>query len=228
MPTPEYILELRRHIGHDLLYLPGVSAVVVRGREPAQELLLVRRSDNGRWSLPAGIVEPGEQPAGCMVREVLEETRVEVPRRSARAAAHRPAEDVPQRRCLPVHLDGLPLQLPRRRGRRRRRGVDRGRVVPPRGPTRSRRTGSRADRRRRCPNAARRSSRWLDRRSSSAARRPPPAARRPAEKWAQTTYLKRITVWFVTSFRGRRWSVGCARPDRRATPNAATRDRPPR
>jgi ADP-ribose pyrophosphatase YjhB (NUDIX family) len=78
VPTPEYILALRRHIGHELLYLPGVSAVVVRGRAPAQELLLVRRADNGRWSLPAGIVEPGEQPAASMVREVLEETRVEV------------------------------------------------------------------------------------------------------------------------------------------------------
>ena len=78
VPTPEYILQLRRHIGHGLLYLPGVSAVVVRGWAPAQELLLVRRSDNGRWSLPAGIVEPGEQPARCIVREVLEETRVEV------------------------------------------------------------------------------------------------------------------------------------------------------
>lgn len=78
MPTPDYILALRSYIGHELLYLPGVSAVVLRGRAPAQQLLLVRRTDNGRWSLPAGIVEPGEQPAACLVREVLEETRVEV------------------------------------------------------------------------------------------------------------------------------------------------------
>jgi len=78
VPTPDYILALRSYIGHELLYLPGVSAVVLRGRAPAQQLLLVRRTDNGRWSLPAGIVEPGEQPAACLVREVLEETRVEV------------------------------------------------------------------------------------------------------------------------------------------------------
>jgi ADP-ribose pyrophosphatase YjhB (NUDIX family) len=77
VPTPQYILDLREHIGSALLYLPGVSGVVLRGTAPDQELLLVRRSDNGRWSLPAGIVEPGEQPAACIQREILEETCVE-------------------------------------------------------------------------------------------------------------------------------------------------------
>lgn len=74
MATPPYIVELRRFHGHALLLLPGVSAVVFRG----SELLLVRRRDTGRWSLPAGIVEPGEQPAACLAREVWEETRVEI------------------------------------------------------------------------------------------------------------------------------------------------------
>ena len=77
MPTPQYILDLREHVGHALLLLPGVSGVVLRGDAPDQELLLVRRSDNGRWALPAGIVEPGEQPAVCIQREILEETMVE-------------------------------------------------------------------------------------------------------------------------------------------------------
>ena len=78
MPTPEYILEIRRCFGHGRLLLPGVSAVVVRTNlEPDRtHLLLTRRSDNGRWALPAGIVEPGEQPATTMIRELLEETRV--------------------------------------------------------------------------------------------------------------------------------------------------------
>lgn len=77
MSTPDYILDLRRSIGHDLLFLPGVSAVVVRNQGDRPETLLVRRVDTGLWTLPSGIVEPGEQPAVSMLRELWEETRVE-------------------------------------------------------------------------------------------------------------------------------------------------------
>ncbi|KQX49787.1 MULTISPECIES: NUDIX domain-containing protein [unclassified Streptomyces] len=73
MPTPDFIRTLRETAGRQLLFLPGVSAVVFddRGR-----VLLGRRSDNGRWAVIGGIVEPGEQPADCAVREVFEETAV--------------------------------------------------------------------------------------------------------------------------------------------------------
>ena len=60
MPTPDYIADIRRSYGHGLLLLPGVSAVVVDGESGAERILLVRRADSGRWSLPAGIVEPDE------------------------------------------------------------------------------------------------------------------------------------------------------------------------
>ena len=72
MPVPEFILRLREKIGHDLLWLPGVTAVVVDG----DRVLLVRRRDNGQWAPVSGILEPGEQPAVSAVREVLEETGV--------------------------------------------------------------------------------------------------------------------------------------------------------
>lgn len=81
MPTPDYILDLRRSYGSGRLFLPGVSAVVVRGDlgGPGQQhILLTRRTDTGRWALPAGIVEPDEQPAVTIARELVEETRVEV------------------------------------------------------------------------------------------------------------------------------------------------------
>jgi 8-oxo-dGTP pyrophosphatase MutT (NUDIX family) len=74
MPVPEFILELRSHIGTAPLWLPGVKAVVFRSDGA---LLLVRRADNGLWTLPAGILEPGEEPAAAAVREVQEETGVE-------------------------------------------------------------------------------------------------------------------------------------------------------
>lgn len=48
----------------------SVSALVFRGRE----LLLMRRSDNGYWSLPGGFVEIGESVSEAARREVLEET----------------------------------------------------------------------------------------------------------------------------------------------------------
>ncbi|MEU3192748.1 NUDIX domain-containing protein [Streptomyces sp. NPDC006992] len=73
MATPDYIRDLRRSAGHQLLHLPGVSVIVFddRGR-----VLLGRRADTGRWSVIGGIPEPGEQPADCAVREVQEETNV--------------------------------------------------------------------------------------------------------------------------------------------------------
>lgn len=77
MPVPDFIVELRRAVGHAPLWLPGVTAVTIRNRE----VLLVKRSDNGAWTAVTGIVEPGENPADCAAREVSEETGV-----SARAA----------------------------------------------------------------------------------------------------------------------------------------------
>ena len=80
MPTPDYVLDLRRAYGKGRLLLPGVSAVVLRDDldPPGPHVLLNRRSDSGRWSLPSGIVEPDEQPAAALAREVAEETCVEV------------------------------------------------------------------------------------------------------------------------------------------------------
>ena len=73
-PTPEFVLALREKVGNDLLWMPGVTAVVRRG----DELLLVRRRDNGEWTPITGIVDPGEEPAVTAVREAMEETGVEI------------------------------------------------------------------------------------------------------------------------------------------------------
>ena len=39
-----------------------------------QKVLLTRRSNNGRWCLPGGAMDPGESAAEACAREVLEET----------------------------------------------------------------------------------------------------------------------------------------------------------
>ncbi|GAB4581544.1 MAG: NUDIX domain-containing protein [Anaerolineales bacterium] len=49
----------------------GCSAVV---RDEIGRILLTRRTDNGRWCLPGGHVDPGESVAEATAREVLEET----------------------------------------------------------------------------------------------------------------------------------------------------------
>ncbi|MEC4020767.1 NUDIX hydrolase [Streptomyces sp. H27-D2] len=73
MSTPEFIREIRASAGQQLLFLPGVSAIVF---DDDGQVLLGRRADNGRWSIIGGIPDPGEQPAAAAVREVFEETAV--------------------------------------------------------------------------------------------------------------------------------------------------------
>ncbi|MEO7235436.1 MAG: NUDIX domain-containing protein [Lapillicoccus sp.] len=76
MPIPEFIVALREHVGTAALWLPAVAAVVVRPGAGGDEVLLVRRADNGAWTPVTGILDPGEEPAVGAVREVLEETGV--------------------------------------------------------------------------------------------------------------------------------------------------------
>lgn len=72
MPVPDFIRDLRAHVGHDLLFLTSALSVVIVD----DQVLLVRRSDTGEWLVPGGIVEPGEFAADAAERELLEETGV--------------------------------------------------------------------------------------------------------------------------------------------------------
>lgn len=74
MPIPPFVVELRKLVGTRELWLPAVTAVVVRDGH----LLLTLRADNGQWAPVTGIVDPGEEPAVAARREALEETGVEV------------------------------------------------------------------------------------------------------------------------------------------------------
>ena len=80
MPAPEFLVELRRHVGHDKLWLPGVVAIVVRdvpADAPAwqtPEVLLVKNADSGAWTPVTGIVEPDEQLTDRVHRRGVLET----------------------------------------------------------------------------------------------------------------------------------------------------------
>lgn len=66
-----YLDTLRRLVGPMKLITPGVRAVV---RDGAGRVLFIRRRDSGQWALPAGGLELDESLAGCLRRELFEET----------------------------------------------------------------------------------------------------------------------------------------------------------
>jgi len=61
--------------GRDGVIRCGAAGFV---RDEAGRILLIRRADNGRWCLPGGHVDPGESAAEACIREVREETGLEV------------------------------------------------------------------------------------------------------------------------------------------------------
>lgn len=75
MPISPYVARLRGRIGHDLLLLPSVMGIIY---DPQSRVLLVRQTADGLWSTPGGVIEPDESPATAVVREVQEETGLEV------------------------------------------------------------------------------------------------------------------------------------------------------
>lgn len=71
--------------------IPGVGAIVF---DEAGRLLVIQRAKEpakGLWSIPGGHVEPGESAADAVVREVREETGLEVTVRTEVGTVRRPA-----------------------------------------------------------------------------------------------------------------------------------------
>jgi 8-oxo-dGTP pyrophosphatase MutT (NUDIX family) len=75
MPLPDYLRRLRAKIGHEAVVMGGMICVVIN---EAGEVLAQRRSDDGKWCLPGGILDPDEHPGPGAAREVREETGVDV------------------------------------------------------------------------------------------------------------------------------------------------------
>jgi 8-oxo-dGTP pyrophosphatase MutT (NUDIX family) len=70
----DYVRRLREKVGNELLLLPSAGALI---RDDAGRVLLVQHVE-GRWQMPGGAVDPGEQPAEACRRECAEEAMVEI------------------------------------------------------------------------------------------------------------------------------------------------------
>lgn len=73
--TPNYIQWLRSKVGHEKVILVFAGGCI---RNDKGEILLQRRADSGKWGFPGGAIELGETPQMAAIREVKEETCLDV------------------------------------------------------------------------------------------------------------------------------------------------------
>ena len=70
-----YIGDLRKIIGHDMIMTVGCGVLVENDKG---QLLLQKRSDTGEWCVPGGALEPGETYKEAAARELFEEVGIQV------------------------------------------------------------------------------------------------------------------------------------------------------
>jgi ADP-ribose pyrophosphatase YjhB (NUDIX family) len=89
-------------IGQNGTLRVGCSAVIFD--EDREKILLTRREDNNQWCLPGGGMEPGESASETCIREVEEETGLQVTIKRLIGVYTTPDE-------LIVYRDGNKIQL---------------------------------------------------------------------------------------------------------------------
>jgi ADP-ribose pyrophosphatase YjhB (NUDIX family) len=92
----DWVRRLQAVAHNGLHYALDVRGVVARG----EELLLVRGTDDGRWTLPGGWAEVGEKPSEAVEKEVLQEAGFQVRASGLLAVLNR---DVRHRPRFPFH-----------------------------------------------------------------------------------------------------------------------------
>lgn len=56
----------------------AADPVVIAGTGSDRHILLIQRGDTGQWAIPGGMVDPGETAPAALVRELAEETGVDL------------------------------------------------------------------------------------------------------------------------------------------------------
>lgn len=70
-----YIKHIRSKIGHEKFIQPAARIIVENEKG---QVLMFRRVDNGSWGIPAGSLEENETIKACIIREVYEETGIQI------------------------------------------------------------------------------------------------------------------------------------------------------
>lgn len=75
MAKKNYIRWLRDKVGHEKIMLMFAGGCLLNDEG---QVLLQKRGDSGLWGFPGGAIELGESPEAAAIREVREETGLEV------------------------------------------------------------------------------------------------------------------------------------------------------
>ena len=71
----DYISWIRSKVGHEKIILVFAGGCLF---DDAGKVLLQKRGDSGKWGFPGGAIEIGETPEEAVVRELKEETGLDV------------------------------------------------------------------------------------------------------------------------------------------------------
>jgi len=61
-----------------VIFRHPITGTTILARLPDQRIVLIKRRDTGRWGLPGGVIDWGEDIATAAKRELLEETGLEL------------------------------------------------------------------------------------------------------------------------------------------------------
>jgi ADP-ribose pyrophosphatase YjhB (NUDIX family) len=71
----DYIKYIRSKVGHEKIILATSGAIVLNDKN---QVLLQLRSDNCKWAIPGGCLDLDETVAECAIRELKEETNLDI------------------------------------------------------------------------------------------------------------------------------------------------------